>query len=86
MEKNEKSNNSIDKLDFIEVIKCLKECILIIKGYSSYNAQIYDTLKPLINNELIDLKPLFNNNEKRKNFLDDSNSQNNDIYELAYKF
>ena len=85
MEKNEKSNNSIDKLDFTEAIKCLKECILIIKGYSSYNTQIYDTLKPLINNELIDLKPLFNNDEnKEKNFLDDSNSQYNDIYELAY--
>ena len=85
IEKNENSNNSIDKLDFTEAIKSLKECILIIKGYSSYNAQIYDTLKPLINNELIDLKPLFNNDEnKEKIFSDDSNSQYNDIYDLAY--
>ena len=83
--KKENSNNSIDKLDFTEAIKSLKECILIIKGYSSYNTQIYDTLKPLMNNELIDLKPLFNNDQNAENnFLDDSNSQYNDIYELAY--
>ena len=72
-------------MDFTEAIKSLKECILIIKGYSSYNTQIYDTLKPLMNNELIDLKPLFNNDQNAENnFLDDSNSQYNDIYELAY--
>ena len=72
-------------MDFSEAIKYLKECILIIKGFSTYNAQIYDTLKPLINNELIDLKPLFIKDEKSdKNFVDDSNSQYNEIYELAY--
>ena len=77
--------NAIGNLDFTNAINALKECILIIKGFSSYNSQIYDTLKPLINNELIDLKSLFNNNEnKEKNYLDDSNAQYNDIYELAY--
>ena len=80
---DKKDNNSIDKLDLTEAIKALKECILIIKGYSSYNAQICNTLKPLINNELIDLKPLFNEN-KEINFSDDSNTQYNDIYESAY--
>ena len=82
---DENSNNSIDNLDFSEAIRALKECILIINGYNSYHAQIYETLKPLINNELIDLKPLFNNDENQeKNFADDSNFQYNDIYELAY--
>ena len=82
---NENIGNAIEKLDFTNAIKSLKECILIIKGYSSYNSQIYDTLRPLINNELIDLKSLFNNNEnKEKNFSDDSNTQYNEIYELAY--
>ena len=82
---DENSNNSIDNLDFSEAIRALKECILIIKGYNSYHAQIYEILKPLINNELIDLKPLFNNDENQeKNFADDSNFQYNDIYELAY--
>jgi hypothetical protein len=77
--------NAICNLDFTNAINALKECILIIKGFSSYNSQIYDSLKPLIDNELIDLKPLFNNNEnKEKNYLDDSNAQYNDIYELAY--
>ena len=84
-EENESANNAINNLDFSEAIKCLKECILIIKGYSSYNAQIYDTLKPLINNELIDLKPLFIKDENNeKNYGDDSNIQYNDIYGLAY--
>ena len=78
-----KDENSIDTLDLTEAIKALKECILIIKGYSSYNAQIYNTLKPLIDNELIDLKPLFNEN-KEINFSDDTNTQYNDIYESAY--
>ena len=82
---DENSNNSIDNLDFSEAIRALKECILIINGYNSYHAQIYEILKPLINNELIDLKPLFNNDENQeKNFADDSNFQYNDIYELAY--
>jgi len=81
---NENSKNYIVNLDLTKAIIALKECILIIKGYSSYNAQIYDTLKPLINNDLIDLKPLFNIENKEKNFLDDSNIQYNDIYELAY--
>ena len=81
----ENSSHAIENLDFTEAINALKECILIIKGYSSYNAQIYETLKPLINNELIDLKPLFNNDEnKEKNSSDDSNTQYNDIIELAY--
>jgi tetratricopeptide (TPR) repeat protein len=84
-EENESAKNAINNLDFSEAIKCLKECILIIKGYSSYNAQIYDTLKPLINNELIDLKPLFIKDENNeKNYGDDSNIQYNDIYGLAY--
>ena len=77
-----KEENTIDTLNLTEAINALKECILIIKGYSSYNAQIYNTLKPLMNNQLIDLKPLFNEN-KEKNFTDDS-TQYNDIYELAY--
>ena len=81
----ENSSHAIENLDFNEAINALKECILIIKGYSSFNAQIYETLKPLINNELIDLKPLFNNDEnKEKNSSDDSNTQYDDIIELAY--
>ena len=81
----ENSSHAIENLDFTEAINALKECILIIKGYSSFNAQIYETLKPLINNELIDLKPLFNNDEnKEKNSSDDSNTQYDDIIELAY--
>ena len=84
-EGEESLSHAIENLDFTEAINALKECILIIKGYSSYNAQIYETLKPLINNELIDLKPLFNNDEnKEKNSSDDSNTQYNDIIELAY--
>ena len=84
-EGEENQNTAIDNLDFTEAISALKECILIIKGYSSYNAQIYEILKPLINNELIDLKPLFNKEEdKKKNSSDDSNMQYNDIHELAY--
>ena len=85
VDENGTSKNVIDKMDFTEAISALKECILIIKGFSSYNAQIYDTLKPLINNELIDLKPLFDSKEKnKKNLFDESNSIYNDIYELSY--
>ena len=80
---NETPKNYIDHLDLTDAISALKECILIIKGFSSYNAQIYDTLKPLMNNELIDLKSLFDENKEKK-FLDESNNQYNDIYELAY--
>ena len=82
---NVQMEKSIGNLDFTNAINALKECILIIKGFSFYNSQIYDTLKSIVNNELIDLKPLFNNNEnKEKNCLDDSNAQYSDIYELAY--
>ena len=81
--KNEIPKNSIDHIDLTDAINALKECILIIKGYSSYNSQIYDTLKPLMDNELIDLKSLFNENQEKK-FTDDINSQYNDILELAY--
>ena len=85
VDENGTSKNVIDKMDFTEAISALKECILIIKGFSSYNAQIYDTLKPLINNELIDLRPLFDSKEKnKKNLFDESNSIYNDIYELSY--
>ena len=81
--KNETPKNCIDHLDLTDAINALKECILIIKGYSSYHSQIYDSLKPLIDNELIDLKSLFNESKEKK-FSDDSNSQYNDILELAY--
>jgi hypothetical protein len=81
--KNETPKNCIDHIDLTDAINALKECILIIKGYSSYNSQIYDTLKPLMDNELIDLNSLFNESKEKK-FSDDSNSQYNDILELAY--
>ena len=80
----ESSSHAIENLDFTEAINALKECILIIKGYSSFNAQIYETLKPLINNELIDLKPLFNNDENKEKNSSDDNTQYDDIIELAY--
>jgi tetratricopeptide (TPR) repeat protein len=75
--------SAIGSLDFTDAINALKECILIIKGFSYYNSKIYDILKPLINNKIIDLKPLFNEN-KDKNYLDNSNAQYNDLYELAH--
>ena len=81
--KNEVPKNYIDHIDLTDAISALKECILVIKGFSSYNAQIHDTLKPLIDNELIDIKSLFDENKEKK-FSDDSNSQYNDILELAF--
>ena len=38
----------LKNLDFNEAIRNLKECILMIKGYNSFNEQIYNTLKPLM--------------------------------------
>ena len=57
---------SVMPLDFNEAIRALKECILIIKGYNSFNEQIYNILKPLNNTEVIDLKPLFKNDDEEK--------------------
>ena len=80
--------NSVSSLNFSEAIRALKECILIIKGYHSLNEQIYRTLSPLAKNEVIDLKPLFNNEveEKEKNTSDENsdNNQYKDIYYSAY--
>ena len=55
-ENNENENISVFKFDFNEAIRALKECILIIKGYNSFNEQIQDILKPLNNNDVINLK------------------------------
>ena len=46
---NQDETESISRLNFVEAIRYLKECILIIKGYNSFNEQIYTTLKPLMN-------------------------------------
>ena len=84
---NEENNNSIDILDLNDAIRELKECILLIKGYNSYNKQIYDTLKPLIKNEVIDLQPLFNKDndeEEKEKEKEDNNKQYSDIYDSAY--
>ena len=77
---------SISKLNFNEAIRYLKECILIIKGYNSFNEQIYNTLKPLMNNEVINLKRLFINEaeEKEKNYAEQTNDQYKEIYDPAY--
>ena len=81
---------SVKSLDFNEAIRALKECILIIKGYNSFNEQIYNTLKPLIKTEVIDLKPLFNNNEAeetdKENTINNNstNNQYKEIYDYAY--
>ena len=77
---------SISKLNFNEAIRYLKECILIIKGYNSFNEQIYTTLKPLMNNEVINLKRLFINEaeEKEKNYAEQTNDQYKEIYDPAY--
>ena len=86
VDENEEKEASLNHFDFTEAIKALKECILIIKGYSSYNTQIYKTLKTLTNNNLIDLNPLFNNStgNKTKDIMEESNSQYSEIYESAY--
>ena len=79
---NNDENDSIGNLNLNDAIRELKECILIIKGYNTYNKQIYDTLKPLINNEVINLQSLFNNeNDKNEN---ENNKQYNEIYDSAY--
>ena len=93
-EETEENNNdliSVQKLDFNEAIRALKECILIIKGYNSFNEQILNTLKPLVNTEVINLKPLFNNNneveeieKENNNIKSNINSQYKEIYDLAY--
>ncbi len=77
---------SISRLNFVEAIRYLKECILIIKGYNSFNEQIYTTLKPLMNNEVINLKGLFINEaeEKEKNYAEQNNIQYKDIYDSAF--
>ena len=77
---------SINRLNFNEAIRYLKECILIIKGYNSFNEQIYNTLKPLMNNEVINLKNLFikEAEEKEKNYAEQNNTQYKDIYDSAY--
>ena len=82
----ENEKESISRFNFDEAIRALKECILIIKGYNSFHEQIYCTLKPLMNNEVIDLKPLFNNEveEKEKKVIEESNNQYKEIYDSAY--
>ena len=76
---------SVTPLDFNEAIKALKECILIIKGYNSFNEHIYNILKPLNNTEVIDLKPLFkNDDEEEKENNSEENTQYKDIYDSAY--
>jgi len=88
-ENNDNDLISVKNLDLNEAIRALKECILIIKGYNSFNEQIYNTLKPLMNSEVIDLKPLFKNNETEENEKENSNNNTNnnqykDIYDSAY--
>ena len=88
-ENNENENISVFKFDFNEAIRALKECILIIKGYNSFNEQIQDILKPLNNNDVINLKPFFEKNneneeEKEKNITEGNNNQYKEIYENAY--
>ena len=82
----ENENNSVNALNFSEAIRALKECILIIKGYKSFNEQIFNTLNPIIKNEVINLEPLFNNEveENEKNISEESNNQYKDIYDSAY--
>ena len=83
---NQDETESISRLNFFEAIRYLKECILIIKGYNSFNEQIYTTLKPLMNNEVINLKGLFINEaeEKEKNYAEQNNIQYKDIYDSAF--
>jgi tetratricopeptide (TPR) repeat protein len=83
---NQHETESISRLNFVEAIRYLKECILIIKGYNSFNEQIYTTLKPLMNNEVINLKGLFINEaeEKEKNYAEQNNIQYKDIYDSAF--
>ena len=83
---NQDEKESISRLNFVEAIRYLKECILIIKGYNSFNEQIYTTLKPLMNNEVINLKGLFINEaeEKEKNYAEQNNIQYKDIYDSAF--
>ena len=82
----ENESNSVNALNFSEAIRALKECILIIKGYKSFNEQIFNTLNPIIKNEVINLEPLFNNEveENKKNISEESNNQYKDIYDSAY--
>ena len=82
----ENESNSVNALNFSEAIRALKECILIIKGYKSFNEQIFNTLNPIIKNEVINLEPLFNNEveENEKNISEESNNQYKDIYDSAY--
>ena len=82
----ENISNSVNALNFSEAIRALKECILIIKGYKSFNEQIFNTLNPIIKNEVINLEPLFNNEveENEKNISEESNNQYKDIYDSAY--
>ena len=83
---NQDETESISRLNFVEAIRYLKECILIIKGYNSFNEQIYTTLKPLMNSEVINLKGLFINEaeEKEKNYAEQNNIQYKDIYDSAF--
>ena len=79
-----KNNESVIKLDLNKAIIALKECILLIKGYNSYNKQINEILKPLCNNnnDLIDLKSFFNKDKIDIN--EEINNQYKDIYDSAY--
>ena len=75
---------SVSPLDFNEAIRALKECILIIRGYNTFNEQIYNILKPLSKTEAIDLKPLFKNEEEENEKNMEDNTQYKDIYDSAY--
>ena len=75
---------SVSPLDFNEAIRALKECILIIRGYNTFNEQIYNILKPLSKTEAIDLKPLFKNEEEENEKNLEDNTQYKDIYDSAY--
>ena len=79
-----KNEESVIKLDLNKAIITLKECILLLKGYNSYNKQVNDILKPLYDNncDIIDLKSLFN---KDKNDLNEvNNKQYKDIFASSY--
>ena len=75
---------SVSPLDFNEAIRALKECILIIRGYNTFNEQIYNILKPLSKTEAIDLKHLFKNEEEENEKNLEDNTQYKDIYDSAY--
>ena len=77
-------NNEKKPDNFNEAIIALKECLLIIKGFNSYNLQLYNTLNPIMNNEFIDFRNLIENSNKPKDNIDDNHFQYQEVYDSAY--